>query len=211
MPRLPFHHWFWDFDGTLYDTYPRIVRAFQKALRAEGIGVLDESVLRQVKITLGDAAKHFGGERRAEALLRHYERFSEEEGPATLRPYPGAGEALAHLQAQGCRNYLYTHRGDTAQAALEAEGLLPLFRDAVTSRQGFPPKPAPDALKYLLGKYGLQPADCVMVGDRPIDLDAGRNAGMSGLLFDPEGFYPKYPAFARYRSYADILCDIRGG
>ena len=53
----------------------------------------------------------------------------------------------------------------------------------------FPTKPAPDALNYLCAKHGLDKKDCIMIGDRDIDTDCGRNAGMKGCLFDPEHYY----------------------
>ena len=75
---------------------------------------------------------------------------------------------------------------------------------SVTGADGYPLKPAPDALLAMMTRYGLQAADCVMVGDRDIDLDAGKNAGMAGILFDPDGFYPDYPTPWRYASMTDM-------
>ena len=85
---------------------------------------------------------------------------------------------------------------------MRRDGIETLFADAVTADDGFPQKPAPDALRFLMRKHGLDGRACVMVGDRDIDLDAGKNAGMATCLFDPEGFYPDYPADERFRSYA---------
>ena len=45
-----------------------------------------------------------------------------------------------------------------------------------------------------MARNALTPDACAMVGDRGIDIEAGHNAGMSGYLFDPDGFYAGYPA-----------------
>ena len=75
---------------------------------------------------------------------------------------------------------------------LNHDGLSDLFSDAVTRLDGFPAKPAPDALRYLIQKHRLDLSRCVMVGDRDIDLDAAKNAGIACALFDPDGFYDDY-------------------
>ena len=47
---------------------------------------------------------------------------------------------------------------------------------------GFPGKPAPDAVLYLLEKHGLDPAETIMIGDRDLDGQSGINAGATGCL-----------------------------
>ena len=210
MKNPRYRHWFWDFDGTLYDSYPRVVRAFQKGLRAKGIAAGDFTVLRLVKVTLGHAARHFAGGLYADELLAMYEENAEAEGPQTLQPYPGAAQVLAAIVRSGGSNYLYTHRDVSAVRALEREKLWQYFADAVTSDDGFAHKPSPDALRHLIIKHSLNKQDCVMVGDRPIDLDAAGNAGIDGVLFDPDGFYPDYPAAHRYTSFPRMLEDLKG-
>ena len=56
----------------------------------------------------------------------------------------------------------------------------------------FPAKPAPDALLNLMARRSLEPAQCLMLGDRSIDVEAARNAGIAGCLFDPEHFYDDF-------------------
>ena len=53
----------------------------------------------------------------------------------------------------------------------------------------FPAKPAPDALLFLAEHCGLDPKECLMIGDRPIDALAGMNAGMLGFLWDEDDLY----------------------
>ena len=45
---MKYRHLIWDFDGTLFDTYPRICRAYQKALADAGIAEEEGVLLRSV-------------------------------------------------------------------------------------------------------------------------------------------------------------------
>lgn len=196
-----YRHFFWDFDGTLYDSYPRIERAFQKALKEMGLSCEADRLSPLLKITLYEACVQLAGPDQADELLRRYFDHAEDEGPETLLLYPGAKEALHALKASGGVHYLYTHRDETALEALKRDGLLEIFHDAVTHEAGFPSKPAPDALLWLMQQHGLDPADCAMIGDREIDVKAGQNALMDGILFDPDGFCPEVEAQGRYHSF----------
>ena len=60
------------------------------------------------------------------------------------------------------------------------------FREVVTSQSGFARKPAPDGILYLVEKYGLEPENTYYVGDRSMDMECAKNAGVSGILFLPE-------------------------
>ena len=114
------------------------------------------------------------------------------------------------LSEMGIRHYLYTHRDKKALWHLERDGIRQLFQDAVTSDDRFPMKPAPDALLALMERNRLDPKECLMIGDREIDILSGVNAGMDGLLFDPDGFYPTTKAMKTVRSMAEITTLFRG-
>ncbi len=55
--------------------------------------------------------------------------------------------------------------------------LLPYF-DHVQGTDGFPAKPEPDVILASLEIFGVQPEDCLLVGDSPPDMEAGRRAGV---------------------------------
>ncbi len=44
-------------------------------------------------------------------------------------------------------------------------------------------KPNPGMLLRAIAEHGLDPARCLIVGDRESDLEAGRRAGVAGLLY----------------------------
>ena len=204
---MKFTGFFWDFDGTLFDTYPRINRAMQKAFAEIGMQVSIEQLIPLTKVSLPHTAQTLAGERAREVLLA-YNAHAEDEGYDTMPPFPGAIRLLQSVCAHGGHNYLYTHRSRNAIDALNHYGIARYFTDIVTSEDHFPRKPAPDALLYLMDKHRLSPAQCVMIGDRDIDLFSGINAGMAGALFDPEGFYPDFDTPYRYNTLTEMMRDL---
>lgn len=205
---MQYTEFFWDFDGTLFDTYPRVNRAMQKALREFNVEISLDALRPLTKVTLGNAARTLVKDATPHDVMAAYHRYAELEEYDTMPLYPGAREMLEGVLAHGGRNYLYTHRDVSALDALRHYGIEGLFCDFVTGADGFPNKPAPDALLYMISKHQLNPTACVMVGDRDIDLLAGINAGMAGAMFDPEGYYPDFKARHRYTDMRDMLQDL---
>ena len=198
-------HFIWDFDGTLYDTYQGIVAAVAMGLFEMGLPLPEkEEVARLAKTTLRHACVALAGKERARELLARYAVHAADMGIAALSPYPGCLEALEKVVASGGFNYLYTHRNRQAVEALERDGMASLFRDFITIEAGFPHKPAPDALNWLARQHGLDPASCVMIGDRPIDIQAGHSAGMAAALFDPEGYFKDSPSRHVFKFLPDV-------
>ena len=140
--EMMIREFFWDFDGTLFDTYPRMARAMVRALEELGYTVEHDWALNGMKRSLGEAARaanaRFGVD--AQAAMDAYHRHAGTSHRACGR-IPGAREVLAAIAQGGGRNYLYTHRNHTALEALERWDMRKWFRDFVTKEDGFPSKP----------------------------------------------------------------------
>ena len=72
---------------------------------------------------------------------------------------------------------------------LEKMGISDLFEFVLDGSYGFPSKPKPDALLFLMEKCNIDPKTAIMIGDRDIDTDAAHNAGIAGCLIE-DGYYP---------------------
>ena len=195
--ELPFTHYIWDFDGTLFDSYPQIATAIRGAFRGLGCTVTYEEAYQLTKISVGHAIntlkERFALDLSEAELKDRFREFTKEDpSVGTFGPYEGIPELLKAIAARGGKNYLYTHRGLSALKYLETSFLAPLFADAITSVDGFAPKPAPDAVLHLIQKYSMDKSRVVMVGDRDIDILSGQNAGAAGCLFDPDHFYEDF-------------------
>ncbi len=149
----------------------------------------DGEALPLLKHSVFYALSHYADQygRDVQEMLPCFHRHHRME--QVFPPYEGLAQCLQTLQAAGCRHYLYTHRDQLAIDLLTKEGLWPCFTDAVTSADGFPSKPAPDALLSLMKRHQLDASACIMIGDRDIDIQSGLNAGMAGAVFDPDGYY----------------------
>ncbi len=207
---MRYRHLIWDFDGTLFNTYPRICRAYQKVLADAGIVEDAEVLLRSIKKSL-EYTNAWVSEKYGltdEELWAGYRLHSEEEGYDTMLPYEGMAEFLEEASQRSCFHYLYTHRGISSLQALAHYGLLHLFTDHITGENGYPLKPAPNALNALIAKHGLPRAECVMIGDRELDVMAGVNAGIASIAMDPDGLCPRglpAPYVSTYAELAGLL------
>jgi len=185
-------HIFWDFDGTLLDSYPAMVRAFIAGAAEFGIALTPARTLSLMKENLGHCCRVVGAENGVDshALLAAFRRHEQHELQKGLPPVPGIPETLKALHANGVRHYVATHRDLQCRDLLETAGLAGSFSGYVTQEDGLPRKPAPDMLLHLMAEHHLSPDACLMVGDRPLDTEAGINAGILSVLLDAEDRFP---------------------
>lgn len=180
-----FRNAIWDFDGTLYDTYPVMLAALEQVYAQYQVPVERQALYRLIKqqsirVALQQLAQKLHID--YQQLDADYHRI-EAQTQVQPQPYPGAAAILAKVRQTG-QNFLLTHRDEAARGYLAEQNLLSNFTEIVTSQQAFARKPAPDSLLYLCHKYQLDPATTVMIGDRALDVEAGLNAGLPTVYFD---------------------------
>ena len=194
-----FEHFFWDFDGTLMDTYPLMSRSLQRTLESFGYVEPLEAIFQQAKVTVKHACRYYGEkyDLPVEELMKRFRQF-DDEPDMSVPPFEGMVETLLALKARGAHHYLYTHRNHSALTYLATCMDPAIMEDAVTGDDPFPRKPDPTALLALLERNGIDPAKAIMVGDRNLDVEAAVNAGIAGCLLDTDGHYADYQT--RYRA-----------
>lgn len=179
-----YRHVIWDFDGTLFDTYPSMTSAMISALSMRGLSASEDEVYPLLKITTGHAKRFFKDKYGlGDDFDEDFARIRREIEVGMSFPYPGVVELLRDIVAAGGYSYICTHRSLSTYKFLEHHGLTGLFRGCVTADDGFALKPAPDSVEFLLDKYGIDPAEAIMVGDRELDVKAGQNAGICGCAY----------------------------
>lgn len=184
---MDYQAYFWDFDGTLYNTYPIMVKSFVEALALEKITAdIQEAYTIMRQKSLSDAfLLYVDNEKKRSYLKQKYQQIEKSLANEVFL-FDGAREVCQKIVDQGGQNFLLTHRDQSALAFLKRDGLLPLFTDFVTAQQHFARKPNPASLNYLLHKHQINLAKAVMIGDRKLDVLAGKNAQIAGVLFDPD-------------------------
>jgi len=193
LPRRPPLVLF-DLDGTLIDSAVGIAEAVNRTLLELGHRREDPELVRGwigdgARLLLHRALAHAGADlpdgpafdAAYAVLMRHY----GDSLPLQAVAYPGAGEALRGLRARGVRVALCTNKPERFIAPLlDALGWRALF-DAIVGGDTLPErKPSPAPLLHIAGRFGVAPADALMVGDSQTDADAARAAGMPLALVD---------------------------
>jgi len=165
--------YFFDIDGTLLDSAPDIAGAV-----CEVCPVPQDVVRRYIGRPLAEMFADFcpgavPGE--IERLSQLYRERYRERGHRSTRVYPGIAQTLAALG--GRKSTATTKSTATAATVLELFGLRQYF-DHIQGSDNGRYKPDPAILLEAAAKLGVKPAECLMVGDAPADIEAGRRAGM---------------------------------
>ncbi len=184
-----FRNIIWDVDGTLFDTYPAIAKAFKAALNDLGkdasldwIEGLARKSLGYCVSTLADRYQ-LNGEDIWQEFGKHYSRTKPEE----QAPFPGVITICQYMCSVEGKNFIVTHRGKESTAQLLAvNDMTDYFAGCLASDDGYPKKPDPAAFEAILKGHNSKREETIAVGDRDIDVLAGQAAGVSTCLFDPE-------------------------
>ena len=173
----PFSVYLFDVDGTLMDSASDICGAVQSVLKNCGREDVEDALLRRyIGRHLFDLFSDLGYPPEAmEGMLADYRQTYLARKHGSTSVIAGVPEMLAGL---GGRKSTATTKGtQSTRAMLEQFGLARHF-DHVQGTDGFPAKPEPDVLMKSLEMFGVEPSECLLVGDAPADMQAGRRAGV---------------------------------
>ena len=175
----------WDFDGTLFDTYPGTVNSFIKALEDSGINETNENVLNYLKVSDSLAITHFKELYGLDNdFINKYIAYKKDMKPEVIRPFPFAEDVCKQFVALGGRNYIITHRGHSTIKFLEHYGMMCHFTEIITKQNGFKRKPDPEAFIYLIEKYHMNESTSLVIGDRECEVLGGKAVGVRTCLYN---------------------------
>ena len=181
----------WDLDGTLFDSYDVIVESIYQTFSEYSISCSKEEIHRHaICFSISSLFAEYAQRENMDVRLLN-QRYSEISSGKymDIKIMKHGREVLQGLKNQGVENYVFTHRGKTTIPVMDHLGLMPFFREIVTSQNGFSRKPDPEGLNYLMEKYDLDPARTYYIGDRSLDMDCAKNAKIPGILLMPEGSF----------------------
>jgi len=177
IPAFPAY--IFDVDGTLLDSAEDICGAVQQVLLStESSPVtfpyLRSFIGRHLIDLFQDVLPHYTPAQ-VDGLIAQYRTIYLGRKHQRTSVYPGVAEGLAMLQG---RKATATTKGTpTTKAVLAQFGLIEYF-DHVQGTDGIPCKPAPDVILAAASGLGAPLRDCLMVGDSPADMEAGKRAGV---------------------------------
>jgi HAD superfamily hydrolase (TIGR01509 family) len=205
----PWRNYLFDFDGTLVDTSPLHAEAYRRVLeerRPDLVAGFDYRALKGKTTRAGYAALGI-----AEADLDAFTACKQtlfRAAVAAGRMYimPGAAELLNTLKARGIGLYLVTSGSlGSVSEALKAASLTDLFQGIVTADDVTRGKPAPDPFLLCLERFGLDPAESVVVEDALSGVRSAHAAGLkviavhdTALKTEADMFFPDLDALSRW-------------
>ncbi|HET9383289.1 MAG TPA: HAD family hydrolase [Streptomyces sp.] len=178
-----------DLDGTLVDSPRAIVETFAAAFEAMGVAPrAAEDVRATIGLPLEQAFATLLGVARddarvTEGVARYQEAFRTVILPrARSLVFPGVEEGLEELRRRGLVLAVVTSKFHaSAEALLDAAGLLDRFAVLIGADDVTHPKPHPEAGQAALARCGGEPEQAVMVGDTTHDLLMARAAGFRSI------------------------------
>ena len=196
----------WDFDGTLFDTYPSMVYAFKEALKEIGAYESEEEILKYLKVSLKNAMEHFGklypiGNNFSERF-HYYDNIYPVE---KVKPFYPLLEVLNTLKDMEVNNFILTHRDESVYKYLKFHNVINFFDHICSKEMNFKRKPDPEGFLYFVNKYSLEKEEVLAVGDREIDILGGKNAGIKTCFYNTNNVVLSVEPDYRVKSLSDVV------
>ncbi len=183
-----------DIAGTLIEDHGEVVDAFRVALRENGMNVPDSELMERKGAAKREVIRYYIEQQfgpiaeNMERADRTYDSFQRllrnlfiENG---IKPIAGVLETFEVLRKRGIR--MATNTGfdrEVSRMILKRLEWLQLFAANVSSTDVLAGRPAPYMIFHAMEQAGVHSvAEVVAVGDTPLDLQAGHNAGVRGVV-----------------------------
>lgn len=173
-----------DLDGTLIDSAPDLGAAADRLRTTRGLPPLPLSAYRHmagagargmISVAFGYGTDHPEFEALRQEFFSNYEACMTER----TRPFDEVPEMVAAIAGAGLPWGVVTNKSE--RFSLPLTRTMPLFAGVGTVVCGDTtphPKPHPAPLLEAARRLGLDPVDCIYVGDDERDIQAGHAAGM---------------------------------
>lgn len=94
-------------------------------------------------------------------------------------PYEGIGEMLGRLKEKGVTMAVYSNKADEFSRTIVEHYFPGIFAHVQGKVHGVPVKPDPTGVRQVLAKLGATAGETLYVGDSDVDMETGRNAGIT--------------------------------
>lgn len=184
-------YFIWDFDGTLFNTYPSIASTLVNIIKKFYKKELEFNYIKQMcQTSLNFCINriteelNINKEKFAQEFVQEYSNIEESEE----KPFTGALEILKFIKRKGGKNFIVTHRRKYRLfKLLKFYKMENLFDDIITSENGFLRKPDPKSFLFLIDKYKISRNNVISIGDRDIDIQTAKSINIKSCYFNPNG------------------------
>lgn len=172
-----------DFDGTLGDTRRNIVMTLQQTMQEMHLPVIDEArCAATIGLTLKDSFKTLFPQltdEEAEECAATYRRiFEVNKKKMVPQLFPHVAETQAELKRRGITMSVASSRNTTSlQGFLKDMGIEQYISYVLGAEDVTKPKPDPEPVLKTLEAMNIPASEALVVGDMPVDILMGRNAG----------------------------------
>ena len=175
-----------DLDGTLVDSLPGIEASCRAALAALGhVPPPDLDIAALIGPPIEDIVHVLLAPYRDDRVVECVAAYRADYGARGLlasHPYPGVAAALDAMRGAGAQLILATSkRREFAERILAHLGFGVRFAGIHGSEPGGALDHKPELIAHIIARHGLDPARCVMVGDRRYDISGAHANGMRAL------------------------------
>jgi HAD superfamily hydrolase (TIGR01509 family) len=204
-----------DIDGTLVDSNDAHAHAWVEAFAEFGVRVDFDKVRRSIGMGGDKLLPAVSGITEDSPLgeqisKRRREIFKTKYLPR-LRPFAGARELVAAVKARGLKAVAASSaKRDELESLLRVADVSDLISETTSSDDAEESKPDPDIVKAALKKAKASPADALLIGDTPYDMEAAARAGVDVIAFRCGGWGDAdlRGAMAIYDGAWDLLAHI---
>lgn len=178
-----------DLDGTLTDTLESLTYSVNGTLRELGFSDITSE---QCKSFVGNGARYLieqalivsGDEKlvHIEEAMQAYGRIFKKNCTYKVAPYEGIVELLEALKASGVKLAVLSNKPH-----LQTIDVVKTFFGEDTfiyvqgQKEGVPRKPDPTAALRIADMMGIEPQECIYIGDSEVDVQMGNAAGMESV------------------------------
>lgn len=186
--NFPYSLVVFDLDGTLVDSASDIAEAVNRTLTDWSLPRVEESVIRGwigdgARALVSSAFAHAGKQADLDEVMPGF--MVHYADCLLLYPtvYPGVMEALQALRERGIAVAVCTNKPERfVRPLLDALDLGQYFEVIVGGDTLPERKPSAVPLLHVVKHFGLQPAQCLMVGDSATDIQTAAAAGVPMAL-----------------------------
>ena len=172
-----------DFDGTLADTNPLIIRTFDETFSM----LLPERPLTMAEIlacvgpTLDETGNKYFPDN-PQKFVDTYREINARYHDDMIEIYPGVLDLIATLKEKGLKLAIVSSkRRDFVIRGLKCVGLFDYFDYIVACDDVKNPKPDVEPFEKVMNYYGIEPHECLMVGDNSHDVHGAQNAKIKSV------------------------------
>lgn len=177
---------FWDFDGTIVDSFEGCSFAFGKVFEHFGVDIAPEDrrpfIGPPLKVTFTEL---FGEQNEPFARELYREYYIGHGGQDMCKLFAGMDKVLRQIKARGYKMYIATSkREDIAAEMLQKFGVRDCFDGVFGTVESAGRVDKKDILAYAVSSAGADKAQSLMIGDSVYDCMAASQVGIDCLAVE---------------------------